>query len=148
MPARTPGRDSIGATPYTQRLYWIWSEMRERCGDSRHKQFVDYGARGITVCQRWSESFWNFYDDMHPRPEGGLLDRVNNDGPYSPENCRWTDRKTQNSNRRNCIYINDGSEKVTLREYTRRHGLPYRATLKRLYRGWTMEQAVGMEARP
>lgn len=148
MPTRTAGRPSMRSTPYLRRLYWIWNQMQRRCADPEHKQFADYGGRGITVCDRWRDSFWNFHDDMHPRPDGGLLDRRENDGPYSPENCRWTDRKTQNSNRRNCIYLDDGGERVTLREYARRHDLTYRATLKRLRRGWTLDQAVGREARP
>jgi hypothetical protein len=84
-----------------------------------HKQFKDYGGRGISVCPEWTD-FAAFQKDMGPRPKGGMLDREDNNGNYEPSNCRWATRKEQNSNRRNCIFIQDGSEKVTLKEYCRR----------------------------
>lgn len=125
-----------------RRLYWVWADMLSRCRNPNHRQFKNYGGRGITVCDRWS-LFENFEADMGVRPEGGMLDRRENDGPYSPENCRWATRQEQNSNRRNCIYVPHGTEKVTLKEYCRREALPYRAIVKRIQdRNWPIGLAL------
>src|SRR5690606_38251589 len=107
-----------------------------------HAAYPNYGGRGITVCERW-QSFSDFAEDMLPRPEGGMLDRVDNDGPYSPENCRWATRKEQNSNRRNCIYVKHRGERVTLKEYCRREGIRYRPVVSRIQdRGWPLDLAL------
>lgn len=125
-----------------QRLYWIWADMRSRCKNPNHKQFSDYGGRGISVCPEWAD-FSQFMRDMGPRPAGLTLDRIDNDEGYSPNNCRWADRKTQNSNRRNCIIVNDDGEPVTLKEYCRRRSLPYRAIVKRIQdRRWPLDLAI------
>lgn len=77
-----------------------YSAMKKRCSDFNKKGYADYGGRGIKVCDRWSQSFFNFIEDMGSAPPGATLDRINNDGNYEPGNCRWTDRKTQQRNRR------------------------------------------------
>ena len=82
------------------RAYKTWVMMIQRCTNPRYPNYKNYGARGITVCQRWRESFEAFLADMGNRPSGLTLDRKDNDGHYEPGNCRWADALTQVRNRR------------------------------------------------
>lgn len=126
------------------RLYWVWADMLSRCNNPNHKGFANYGGRGIAVCDRWRQ-FAAFEADMGARPDGGMLDRIDNDKGYSPDNCRWATRQEQNSNRRNCIYVSDGDERITLKELCRRRSLPYRAIVKRYKdRGWPLSDAIAI----
>jgi hypothetical protein len=80
--------------------YKTWKDMRRRCANSNHKDYPRYGGRGIKVCDRWRDSFANFYADMGARPAGTTLDRYpNGDGNYEPSNCRWATRLEQSQNR-------------------------------------------------
>ena len=125
-----------------KKLFWVWCDMRARCSKSYHHAYENYGGRGIAVCERWQD-FKTFASDMGPRPEGGLLDRIDNDGNYEPGNCRWATRTEQNSNRRNCIYVEVAGERVTLKEACRRLRLTYRPVVKRIQdRGWSVADAL------
>lgn len=80
-------------------LYKTWCKMRSRCRYSGDDRYQYYGGRGIKVCKRW-DSFPLFLEDMGERPQGMTLDRINNDGNYTPKNCKWSTRSEQNLNRR------------------------------------------------
>lgn len=104
-------------------LYRTWSAMKDRCVNKNNKAYGNYGGRGIYVDERWlgRSGFWNFVDDMGPRPDGYSIDRVDVNGPYSPDNCRWTNRHIQNINRRQnrehyCITIKGGTYTVRLKK--------------------------------
>lgn len=85
---------------YKTPTYNSWRSMLARCSDSTHRNFKDYGGRGITVCSRWRESFENFLADMGERPPDKSLDRIDTNGHYEPGNCRWATRTEQNRNKR------------------------------------------------
>ena len=80
--------------------YNSWSAMKRRCTDSLHEKWPIYGGRGISVCDRWLESFENFLEDLGERPAGTSIDRIDNDLGYFKENCKWSTPKEQANNRR------------------------------------------------
>jgi hypothetical protein len=99
------------------RVYTIYGQMRSRCYNSKSISYQGYGARGITVCDRWLESFENFYADMGDPPEGFSIDRIDNDKGYSPDNCRWADAKTQANNRRSSRILTYNGTSLTVAQW-------------------------------
>lgn len=107
--------------------YRTWSAMRARCENPADDHYKWYGGRGVTVCERWS-SFENFLSDMGVRPRGMSLDRIDNDGPYSPENCRWATQKEQMQNTRKSVTF----EGKTIQEWSEQLGIKYHTLTYRM----------------
>lgn len=96
---------TINGNPNGNTTYVSWKGMKQRCCNPNSDQYHYYGARGVTVCDRWINSFENFLEDMGERPEGLTLDRIDSNGNYEPGNCRWADYYIQNNNKRRHYYI-------------------------------------------
>lgn len=138
------------ATPEWNRsrtpTYRSWDNMIQRCTNPNYEGFPHYGERGIMICERWF-SYENFLEDMGPRPKGTTLDRIDNNGHYEPGNCRWADNKTQAKNKRAPsrkparMVIFQG-KRMTLNEASKLAGIKYSTVVGRLYRGWSVEEAL------
>ena len=125
------------------REFTSWQQMLQRCYNPRHANYKDYGARGITVCERWRSSFATFLTDIGPRPSGTSLDRYpNNNGNYEPTNCRWASPLKQGQNKRNNRILELDGTRRTLGEWCRLLKLPKSTVLNRLYRGASIEQSL------
>lgn len=122
-------------------LFRCWADMLRRCKSSGCKAYKHYGGRGIKVCERWHE-FENFVKDMGDKPDGGELDRINNDGDYCPENCKWSTRTEQLRNQRRSTAIEiDGATK-TLSEWALFYGVVSPAVASgRIHYGWDAVRA-------
>lgn len=116
--------------------------MRKRCLNPTVKDFPRYGGRGIRICERWG-SFELFVSDMGPRPSPThTLERIDVNGDYSPENCRWATVTEQNQNRRNTVYVQFRGTKRRLKEITDELGVDYFRIYARLKYGWPLEEAL------
>lgn len=117
--------------------------MRARCASLRPADFPKYRGRGITVCERWQNSFDAFYADMGAPPVGMSLDRIDGDGPYSPDNCRWATPLTQSRNRRYVRQITFDGRTQLLTDWARELGLRVSTLSMRLnkYR-WPLDRAL------
>lgn len=123
-------------------LFGVWAMMLSRCGNQNAKAYKDYGGRGIKVCDRW-QFFENFHAAMGDRPTPKhQIDRIDNEGPYSPENCRWALREQQAKNKRNTRLLTANGETLHLAEWARRLGCNPAAILARLATGMPETEAV------
>lgn len=102
-----------GAGRRRSATYNLWASMLQRCTNPNDRNYRSYGARGITVCERWHK-FENFYADMGQKPEGMSLDRIDNDGGYNKDNCRWASLHTQSRNKRSNIFVSVQGRRMVL----------------------------------
>jgi len=122
--------------------YGSWSNMRKRCNRPNDPQYADYGGRGITVCEEW-ESFENFYKDMGPKPTPKhSIDRIDNDGNYCKDNCRWATQKQQNTNQRSNKRLSFNGETLTISEWADRLGISVSTLHSRLRLGWDAHRVL------
>ncbi len=118
--------------------YGIWSSMKGRCLNDKDKQYRYYGGRGITVCESWIKSFQRFYSDMGPSPgKGYSIERIDNDGNYEPDNCKWATREEQMNNRRSNHFLEYNGERKTTAQWAKETGIPIKIILNRIDAGWT-----------
>lgn len=121
--------------------YLVWVCMRQRCENTNAVGYEVYGGRGIKVCDRW-QSYEMFISDMGPRPfPKADIDRINNDGDYSPDNCRWTTRQINSRNRRSTKYLEFNDEVLCMSEWAARIGINVSTMIYRL-RKWPVERAL------
>ena len=106
--AQTTHGHSVGGN--TSPTYHSWQQMIQRCTNPNHKHYMDYGGRGIIVCERWLDSFENFLEDMGEQPENMSIDRINNEGNYYPENCQWSTITEQQRNKRSNVHLTFAGE--------------------------------------
>ena len=123
-------------------LYRRWQSMLDRCNNKACKLYHRYGGRGITVCERWKSNFDNFLADMGAPSPGMELDRINNDGNYEPNNCRWATKKENNRNKEYHRYVETPSGRMTAAEAAERFGLTAVTMAARSIRGLTGAELV------
>jgi hypothetical protein len=124
-------------------LYSIWSNMKNRCYNPACKDYKNYSNSGITVCNRWLDSFENFYEDMKDSYVVGLtLDRKDNSLGYYKENCRWATAKEQAINRKTTHYINTPSGRMFIKEAAEKYGIERRTIHRRIRLGWPEEKLL------
>lgn len=122
--------------------YYCWAAIKQRCNNPKNKMYAYYGGRGIAICERWSDSFEAFLEDMGHAPKGTSIDRIDNDGDYEPGNCRWATASTQIRNRSNCHYLTARGETHLLSDWAAIVGVRKGTISNRLRSGWTEEEAI------
>ena len=125
-------------------LYSVWCGIKRRCCNPNDAHFKDYGARGITMCSRWMNSFADFYADMGDRPTSKhTIERIKNHKGYEPGNCKWATRAEQNENTRRTKLISFRGTTLSIAKWAKRIGVHARTLHSRIDRlGWTVERAL------
>lgn len=119
-----------------------WCAMKQRCENPAHDSYEFYGARGITVCQRWRDSFEAFLADMGERPEGMTIDRIDSTGNYEPGNCRWAPEDEQARNRSSTILVEREGRTQCVKDWCDELGLDVDRVYGRIRRGAAPAEAL------
>lgn len=128
--------------------YFVWVSMRRRCLCRTYGEFPAYGGRGITICERWRNSFENFYGDMGPRPTAShSIDRIDNNKGYSPDNCRWATMREQSVNKRNTRLITLNGQTKCLAHWARQLGISRDALTRQVDRGASESTILNLKPR-
>lgn len=125
------------------KTYNSWRAMLQRCYDTSIPHYKRYGEKGIQVCERWKESFENFLLDMGERPLNKTLDRIDSQGNYNKENCKWSTIKEQCNNRNKNILIEYCGKVQTLTQWSEEYGINWSTLRKRIVElGWNIEKSL------
>jgi hypothetical protein len=136
--AKVNYRHGMTKTP----IYGLWHAMIQRCYDKNSHAYSRYGGRGINVCDKW-QTFEGFYEDMGDKPKGKSLERLDNNGDYSPENVVWANAKTQSNNKRNNVVLEHNGKKQTMQQWCDELNLKIGTVWARLnVYGYTTEKAL------
>lgn len=123
-------------------LYGTWNSIKQRCTNPKNRAYKNYGGRGIKICDRWMD-VGKFIIDMYPTHKEGLsIDRLDNNGDYTLENCRWATREQQNNNTRQNKIINTQKGKMNIKQASRIFDIKYTTLISRVYRGWQEEKLL------
>lgn len=148
MKSRQNLRDGLPKPRWQYPEYHAWRMAMARCHNPKARAYADYGGRGITMCQRWRESFAAFLEDMGERPSSRHeLDRKDNDGHYEPGNCRWVQRFENDRNRRSSRWVTyHGTQRLFI-ELCEEKGIWFDTARWRINKGWTVEEAFDTPAK-
>jgi hypothetical protein len=128
--------------------YNSWASLRSRCLSKTDPGYSYYGGRGIKICDRWVDSFENFYADMGARPSTKhSIDRINNEEGYSKRNCRWATRKEQARNKRNNVILTFNGKTLCAPDWERKTGIRATIIRQRISRGWSEERSLTQTVR-
>lgn len=139
--SKTHGLSGYDENGKRSRTYICWKGMRSRCDNPKSKDFANYGGRGIYYAPKWA-AFEGFLADLGEPPEGTSLDRIDVNGPYCIDNCRWADRITQMNNKTCNHHISHDGRTQTLAQWSRETGIGLHTLLKRVQRGVPADVAL------
>ena len=125
------------------KLYGVWVSIKQRCENPNATGYENYGGRGIRVCDEWEKADIFLKWALENGYQDGLqIDRIENDGDYTPENCRWVTKKTNLNNKRQCVFIELNGKCHTIAEWARLTGIPYNTIANRLKSGKAPEEIL------
>lgn len=145
---RKHGAAAKGAPEDLKATFNTWSALFERCLNPKNPRYKNYGARGIYICERWKKGFSYFLEDMGIRPPGKSIDRIDNNGPYSPTNCRWSTPIEQSRNTTKNVVVEFNGKKQCIRAWEEETGIAGNTIRFRLKSGIPFGIAISAKKLP